>query len=61
MNKINAIYATEVRDIEEPVLRQNFSRFSKRLDDHIRETVLLRKTEQLKQSKHLMEQLARIK
>lgn len=61
MNKINTIYATEIGEIEEPALKKNFNRFSKKLDEHIRETVLLKKTEQLKQSEHLMEQLARIK
>lgn len=61
MNKINSIYATEVGEIERNPLKANFSRFSSKLEKHIKETLLLRKTEHLKQSQHLMEQLCRIK
>ena len=43
MNKIKSIYPTEVHDQEEHPLRDTYNRFARRMDDHIKQAIVLKK------------------
>ena len=57
MNKIKTLYPTEVGIVEESPLKDSCNRFAKRIDQHIKNSINLKKTECLRQSSQLMEQL----
>ena len=59
MNKINTVYPT--LQPEEHPLKDAYNRFTRRLDDHIRHNVGLKKTEYLRQSAQMKEHLEKIK
>lgn len=61
MNKIKSIYPTEVHEQEEHPLRDTYNRFSRKMDDHIKQAIVLKKHEILKQSSQFMDQIQRIK